>query len=388
MNKLFVILSILVCNYSHSQYKYILEGKLQYPTKEKKIYLEIRDHYSLNEYKKIDSCIIENGLFRFSGELNKKSETASLFFHNEEVFNADKFYFILDIGLNFIEIDPVTAPTTSSFSNTKRPVSISNEMFTKQDSLYKIYFEKYATDVKTYNVKKMDEIKMVKMLDNREMSAELREKQLEIVKDYPNSFYSLIFLYQSLHYDPYTKFPSVLLEIFKNLDGTVKNDFLGIEFNKVCKDILKAEEETRISRQVPVFKIKTDKGKTFTNASLLGKPYVIAFSATWCAPCKIMEPKLKLFYENYKNKGLEVIYFNFDGDDKKWKEHISKNHLNWTNVSDGLKPGSSPISKQFNIQMIPHYIVVDKKGTIIYNSDIPRDNNFLMLEKYIKKAID
>lgn len=383
MKKIFIFLVMLVYNYSSSQNKFVLEGRYQNSIKAKKIYLEIRDDYSLNGYIKLDSCIIENGLFRFSGELIKKSEIANLFFSNE-----DKFRFVLDNGLNVINVGIPTRLSKKFFSNTKRPASISNEIYNEQDSLYESYFEKYATDVKTYDVKTPDEITMVKILNNREMSVELRKKQLEIVKKYPNSFYSLIFLYESLHRDPYTKFPLVLLEIFKNLNDTIKNDSLGIEFSKICKDIMKADEETRVSHQVPVFKIKTDKGKTFTNASILGKPYVIAFSATWCAPCKIMEPKLKLFFDNYKSKGLEVVYFNFDGDYKKWEDHITKNQLNWINVSDGLKPGISPISKQFNIHMIPMYIVVDKKGTIIYNSDTPRDIDFLLLEKYIKKAIE
>ena len=149
-----------------------------------------------------------------------------------------------------------------------------------------------------------------------------------------------------------------------------------------------AEKESKPEQKVPNFTIKTDKGEMFTNTSLLGKPYIIAFSATWCAPCKLMEPKLKLLFDNYKSNGLEVVYFNFDGDDIKWKEHISKNNFNWINVSDGLKPDFSPISKQFNVRGIPHYLVVDRKGTIIYNSNVPMDSNFLMLEKNVIKAIE
>lgn len=383
MKKIFVCIVLFVYNCAFSQYKYVLEGKLQNSTISKMIYLEIRDNYSLKEYIKKDSCVIKNGLFRFSGELNKKSEVAKLYFTDE-----DAFRFVMDKGLNVISFGEVIDSSKSYFSNTKRPVSVSNEMYSKQDSLYKIYFDKYATDVKTYTIEKPHEIKMVKMLNNYEMGVELRKRQLEIVKDYPNSFYSLIFLYQSLHHNPYVRSPSVLFEIFKDLDYTIKNDLLGVEFYKICNEILIAEKESKPEQKVPNFTIKTDKGEMFTNTSLLGKPYIIAFSATWCAPCKLMEPKLKLLFDNYKSKGLEVVYFNFDGDDKKWKEHISKNNFNWINVSDGLKPDFSPISKQFNVRGIPHYLVVDRKGTIIYNSNVPMDSNFLMLEKNVIKAIE
>lgn len=389
MKKIFVFLVVLICNYSFSQYKFVLEGKVQDSTK-KKVYLEIRDDYSLNEYVKLDSCFIENGLFQFSGELSKKSEIANLFFFDEAKirFDPDKFRFVLDSGMNFINVDLPKVHSKSLFANAKRPLSASNELYNKHNSLYEDYFEKYATDVKTFDPKKPEEVSMVKMLSNPEMSFELRKKQLEIVKNYPNSFYSLIFLYESLGRRPYRKSPSPLIEIFNNLNDSIKNDPLGAEFYNVYRNILKAEEQTNITHQVPVFKIKTDKGEEFSNVSLLGKPYVIAFSATWCSPCKKLEPQLKSLYDSYKDKALEVVYFNLDDNDKKWKEHISKNQLDWINVSDGLKAGNSPITKQFNIVSIPQYIVIDKKGTIIYNSNTLKNIDFLMLERSIIKAIE
>lgn len=383
MKKTFIFITLFVFNYAFSQYKYVLEGKIQNPAPSQTIYLEIRDQYSLNEYMKKDSCVVKNGQFRFFGGLNKKSETAKLYFTNETAFG-----FVLDNGLNEVNVGKIKDSLKSFFSNTKRPRSISNEIYTKHDSLYEIYFEKYATNVKVYNLKKPQEIKLEKMLNNYEMEIELRNKQLELVKHYPNSFYSLIFLYKALHRNPFTRNPTVLVDIFKNLNGTIKNDPLGVEFYKSCNEILTAEKESVSGRPVSNFIIKTDKGNTFNNASLLGNPYVIAFSATWCGPCKQFEPKLKAFYDAYKKNGLEVVYFNLDSNDKKWKEHISKNNLNWVNVSDGLRFGDSPISKQFNVQSIPIYIVVDKKGNIIYNSIMSKDYNFSMLEKYIKKALE
>lgn len=382
MKKTFVLLIFFVCNYAFSQFKFVLEGRLQNSTKIDKIYLEIRDRYSLNQYVKRDSCVVENGLFRFSGELKKISETASLFFSNE-----DQFRFVLDAGLNIINVESSTNPVKSFFANAKRPATVSNEIYNKQDSIYKIYFEKYATNVETI-ITKTGQTKLVKMFNNYEKLTELRRRQIEIVKKYPHSLYSLIYLYETLYVNPYRKEPSGLLKIYNQLDTAVKDDSLGVEFYKACNEILIAERESKPSKPVPNFIIKTDKGKSFNNASLLGKPYVIAFSATWCAPCKIFEPKLKGFFDSYSKNGLEVVYFNLDGDEKKWKEHISKNRLNWINVSDGLKPGYSPISKKFNVQGIPVYLVVDKKGKIIYNSDVPMDSNFSMLEKYIKKAIE
>lgn len=389
MRKLYFLLLAIVCQSSFCQYKFTLEGKVQDP-KKKKIYLQIRDSYSLNEYVTLDSSFIEKGSYKFSGNLNKKSEIAYLFYSKDENNKAvpDRFRFVLENGANLITINLPKANAKSQFSNAKRPSSVSNELYNKLDNLYEEYFEKYATYVKSWDVKNPKDVTMVKMLNDPEKEVTLREKQLEIVKSYPNSFYSLIFIYESLHQRPYYKAPLALQEIFDGLDNTIKNDPLGIEFTNSSKAIAAAEAKLSVEKQAPIFTIKTDKGETFTNSSLLGKPYILAFSATWCAPCKQMEPKIKSFYDKYKDKGLEVVYFNFDDNDKKWKEHIAKNNLSWINVSEGVKPINSVIQREFNITGIPLYVVVDKKGTIIYNSDTPVDYEYVMLEKNIIKATE
>lgn len=386
IKKIYFLLLVLVCNYSFGQYKFAIEGKVEDSTK-RMIYLEIRDDYSLNEFIKKDSCIIERGIFKFSGEIKKRSEIANIFFFDQSKnIIPEKFRFVLDEGFNAITIDLPQKQSKSLYTNAKRPSSLSNELYNKMNNLYEEYFEKYASDVKSWDPKKPDDIVFIKMLDNPEKTVELRAKQLEELKKYPNTFYSLIFLYESIHYRPYKLSPSSLVEIFNTLNTTIKSDPLGVEFEQLAEKISKVAIETSALHQVPIFKIKTDKGENFTNASLLGKPYIIAFSATWCAPCKEREPALKSLYDSYKSKGLEVVYFNFDDNDKKWKEHISKNQLNWINVSDGLKAGKSPIIEQFNIIGIPHYIIVGRKGDILYNSRSPLDRDFLLLEKNIIKA--
>ena len=386
MKKILIILLMAVSNFSFSQLKFVLEGKVQ-DTSKKKIYLEIRDDYSLNPSIKFDSCIIKNGIFKFSGEIKRKSEIANLSFKNKTQFDTNKFYFILDGGLNAVTINIPEINSENLYTKSKRPESLSNEVFNKIDSLHQYYFQKYATEAKSWDTKNPEKTTIIKILNDRKISDNLKKEQLKIIKHYPNSFFSLIFLYIVLHQHPYIKDPSELVGIFDNLDDIIKNDPLGNEFIKECRNIIKAERQSSTLQTVPVFEIKTDKGSLFKNSSLLGKPYLIAFSATWCAPCKEMEPKLKAFYNTYKNYGFEIVYFNLDDNDKKWKEHIKKNQLDWINVSDGLKAGTSPIPKQFNVTGIPHYLIVDKTGTIIYNSKSPYDEGFEMLEKYILKSL-
>ncbi|MBB5441214.1 hypothetical protein HDC92_004921 [Pedobacter sp. AK017] len=96
---------------------------------------------------------------------------------------------------------------------------------------------------------------------------------------------------------------------------------------------------------------------------------------------------LKQLYETYKQKGLKVIYFNDDDNVIRWKEHVSKNKLTWINVSERLKPAKSKIPRSFGVYSIPTCLVVNKKGTIIYNSD-QSDPGLNHIENFIRKAIN
>ena len=97
-------------------------------------------------------------------------------------------------------------------------------------------------------------------------------------------------------------------------------------------------------------------------------------------------PRLKSLYDTYKAKGLKVIYFNDDDDVIRWQNHVSKNKLTWINVSEKVKPSVSKIQKSFGVLAVPTCLVIDKTGTIVYNSD-QSDTGIERIESYIKKVL-
>jgi len=215
------------------------------------LYLEIYDNYSLNKYSKIDSCIIKRGHFLFSGEINKRSNDAKLFFSNGE-----NFRFILDSGKSVIPIEN-SSESSNSFNNAKRPATISNEIFTKHENIYKLYFDKYGKYLEI--VSNDGKVKLDKVIDNVKKITELRNKQIEIIKNYPSSYYSLIFLYKTLQIEIFRKDTALLLKRFNELDDNIKNEPLGLEFQEVCNKILLTDYESNTVRSASGFKVKTKK---------------------------------------------------------------------------------------------------------------------------------
>lgn len=118
-----------------------------------------------------------------------------------------------------------------------------------------------------------------------------------------------------------------------------------------------------VGKTVPSFSMKSFDGKTITNVTLKGKPYILDFWATWCGPCKAASPAMQAIHAKYASKGLVVIGANMGESAgsmpmaKKYpKEH--KYTYTFTSNNDGLYE---------KLQMpggIPCFVFVDKAGKI------------------------
>jgi len=54
-------------------------------------------------------------------------------------------------------------------------------------------------------------------------------------------------------------------------------------------------------------------GKTFSLASHKGKPVVVRFFLLNCPYCKADTPVFNMFYDKYRQRGLEIVYINNNG---------------------------------------------------------------------------
>jgi thiol-disulfide isomerase/thioredoxin len=71
-------------------------------------------------------------------------------------------------------------------------------------------------------------------------------------------------------------------------------------------------------------------GKTISLKESLGKVTIIDFWASWCGPCRAENPNVVALYNEFHDKGLNIIGVSLDKDATKWKEAIAKDKLTWT----------------------------------------------------------
>jgi thiol-disulfide isomerase/thioredoxin len=116
--------------------------------------------------------------------------------------------------------------------------------------------------------------------------------------------------------------------------------------------------------EAPDFAQETPEGKMLKLSDLRGKVVLIDFWASWCGPCRRENPNVVRMYNEYKDKGFEILGVSLDRDRQRWLEAIAADKLTWPHVSD-LQQWSNAAAQLYNVSSIPHTVLVDKEGRII-----------------------
>lgn len=304
----------------------------------------------------IDTAVVKNGTFEFVG----KAEEIKLAYIQIGTLQW-KIPFVL-------ENEKITVTAyKDSLQASKAGGSYNNEELTK----FNANFDKISAKIDKFNKENMAEITTARQNNDTEaleklekeykaLEGEVRGYMESYASENPKAFVSLMLL-SHLSNNPDTDFEKLKASA-EALAPELKSTKTGKELEEKIKNI----SSTAVGQIAPDFSAPNTEGEMVSLKESMGKVTLIDFWASWCGPCRVENPNVVALYNEFHDKGLNIIGVSLDREDQKekWLEAIATDKLTWTQVSN-LQFWQDPIAKQYNIQSIPATFLLDANGKII-----------------------
>lgn len=141
-----------------------------------------------------------------------------------------------------------------------------------------------------------------------------------------------------------------------------------------------------LSRDISSIKLKDVDGKSYALNDHLGDDAnIVLFWATWCLPCQKEFPEIHNLRAKYPDKKITIFAISKDSPRSmaKVKSFIRKHDYDfiWLMDSDGA------VSSNFMVDAIPHSLLADKDGTVVYSHTGYRKGDELDMEKELVKLL-
>lgn len=305
-------------------------------------------------------------------------------FKFEGTVDAPKMAYV-DYGISYAQIHmilenatyEITSDALESINNTYKTDSKEHgifSLFLKNDFTYtsmRRNFDKEAEKARMKN----DVVAYDKIISKYSPTyIEQRRAEDEIIKKHPNSLAALGAVYKwrnDAKEDEMAMRFSLLGDKYAHLNTYQR--LLGQQ---------KAIENSKIGRTVPNFTMEDINGKKISLYDIKGEIKVIDFGASWCGPCRALNPIMLALYNKYNKKGFEIIGVSLDTKRDDWVEAVEKDKLPWAQVSE-LKGWETGIAVDFNVGGIPFLIVLDSENRIL-----GVDVNESQIEDLLKRMYD
>lgn len=132
------------------------------------------------------------------------------------------------------------------------------------------------------------------------------------------------------------------------------------------------------------FSSKTVDGKEvrFSDYVKPGCVTLLDFWASWCGPCRAEAPEIIRMYEQYHDKGFNIVSLSVDNNLKAWLKAVDELQFTWPQLCSG-KAWKDEAVRNYAVQAIPFTIVIDKQGRLS-----EKNVHGEKLEELIKKLLE
>ena len=352
MKKLILMCCVPAVLMACAQNGYVVTGSVEGASDGDVVYLSSVEN---GGFVNLDSAVIRDGRFTFKGE---QAVAVNRYIRSKEkVGNTNRrLYtdFFLENGKIQVNITS-TGGTTAGTPNNDAYQAARNEMYRRQQGLEKLS--------KDEQMKAFDEA----------FTGVMKEAATKNIK-MPVGIH---FLKQAQNFMKTDELDALLQQVPEELaaDPAIVRMKEKVERKKKCE----------VGRPFVDFAMNDAEGKAvkLSDYAGRGKVVLIDFWASWCGPCCKAIPGLIDLYNQYKDKGFEVVGVSLDEKADAWKKAIERLNIPWVNMSD-LKGWKSEGSRAYAVSTIPYTVLIDADGKILAHN-LHQDELKKTLEKVLNK---
>ncbi len=302
-----------------------------------------------NQLVKIDSAQLKDGKFEFTGKVDYPEMIYLRIGDSRNMIN-------LYVENNEIDIES----DVSNLAETKVKGSKTHDDLVAFQEAMKPFEKQSQEIVVKYQQASAngDQQKVNELMKEYEALSDKQNEAIEaFIKKRNDSYLTPFIIRRYLVFDLNGKELSAMLE---PISETVRG---SEDYKELAK---RAETLKRVDIGQPAvdFTLNDPDGNPIALSSFRGKYVLIDFWASWCKPCRMENPNVVKVYNDYKDKGFEILGVSFDEDKNKWVDAIKADHLTWSQVSD-LKGWKSMAAGLYAVNSIPHTVLIDPQGIII-----------------------
>lgn len=244
---------------------------------------------------------------------------------------------------------------------------------------YDKYTDKERKEASNYYVTFKDS------MNNPHYTAILGQKQqkaqykgLDFIKMNADSYYALYTFKNDYALSDWLPANDLLTFFQTTFPDSLKQTFEGHEILKRLTGRINVKK----GGEAPVFEGKERNGSVINLRDLRGKYVLLDFWASWCGPCRRLNPIVRKIREQFSSENLAILSLSTDTNIKDCQKAIEEDKPTWTQIMPDIN-----IQNSYAITAIPAILLLNPQGVVIYNRMEDEDPDLNKLEQLLSSLI-